>query len=273
MEFAWGTEAVDIDGRDLPALKANFVINQLPQQGHVVDVGCGGGKLLKTISVHRPQLSLSGCDIRPLSNSQSKYFDFRLIDPARGQLPYPDAYADVVLIVDVLEHVQQPVSLLTEARRILKSAGILVAFIPAEGQRFSTYRVFRKVLGRDLYAQTKDHIHAFSLADLDALLSRDFVITKKRYAYHVFGHFFDATFFAATRIPAVQRKFWRENEFYVGQIKNPSIGSSIFNWALRLANWIAWMESSFLAEISFAANGLLITAQPKPKNAFPSSKS
>jgi 2-polyprenyl-3-methyl-5-hydroxy-6-metoxy-1,4-benzoquinol methylase len=44
---------------------------------------------------------------------------------------------DVALIFDVLEHVERPDQMLAEVNRIVRPGGLLVAFIPIEGERFS----------------------------------------------------------------------------------------------------------------------------------------
>ena len=132
----------------------------------IVDVGCGQGKLLRTLRIEHPELILSGCDINPLRNrDESDDFDFRLIPGPDAPLPYPDSFADVVLIVDVLEHVPNPPALLSEIRRILKPDGRMLGFIPAEGRRFSAYRFLRFIIADDVFIKTKDHIQAFSVLD------------------------------------------------------------------------------------------------------------
>ena len=42
------------------------MLSGLPEHGRVLEIGCGSGRILNTIAVHRPGLSLHGCDIRPL---------------------------------------------------------------------------------------------------------------------------------------------------------------------------------------------------------------
>ena len=56
---------VDIDARDLPAMKARVPRSSGCAQGsRVLEVGCGGGKMLRTIADHRPGVALFGCDVR-----------------------------------------------------------------------------------------------------------------------------------------------------------------------------------------------------------------
>src|SRR5262249_36514778 len=103
-EHHWGTRRVDVSRRDLPALKARFLLEALPTSGRVIEVGCGGGRLLNTIAAAKPGLELHGCDIRPLPDVPPT-FTFAKVDPDDPRLPYDDASADAVVLFDVLEHV------------------------------------------------------------------------------------------------------------------------------------------------------------------------
>jgi hypothetical protein len=52
----------------------------------LVDVGCGGGKMLRTIKSHRPNVTLLGCDVE-VPADDSGDFVFAAVDPASGRLP------------------------------------------------------------------------------------------------------------------------------------------------------------------------------------------
>ena len=51
-----------------------------------------------------------------------------------GRLPLPDASFDIVTCVHVLEHVADTQRLMSEARRVLVSGGLLVATVPYHGR-------------------------------------------------------------------------------------------------------------------------------------------
>ncbi|NOU26699.1 MAG: class I SAM-dependent methyltransferase [Polyangiaceae bacterium] len=261
--FRWGNEVVDVEARDLPGLKASFLVRNTPSEGAVTEIGCGGGKMLRTLRLHRPALDLHGCDVRD-SEVSDDAFTFAKLDPATSLLPYASASFDAVAVMDVLEHVPEPASTLDEIARILKPGGRLVAFVPVEGERFSAYTVFRTLLGRDIYARTKEHIQAFSHEDIDALLDARFEVEAREYAYHVLGQTMDATLYAATGIPAIGRLFWSENRYYVGAAKKPAgIASRVMNGALQTANLVAWAESRALARVRSLSAGTLFVARKR----------
>ena len=225
-----------------------------------MEIGCGGGRLLNTIAAHRPSLELHGCDIRPLDNEPGT-FRFALVGPTDDALPYEPATVDAVVAFDVLEHVLEPEVSLHAIRAVLRPGGRLISFTPLEGQPRSCYAFYRRLFGDRLYADTKEHLHAFSGQSLCALVRREFTITDHAYAYHALGQFMDATLFAAMKIPSVRRRFWEENPFYREE-SAVEARPSLFAGALRAANALAYTESRVLRHRHLGAAGLLFTALP-----------
>jgi len=255
----WGDDVIDVDAHDLPALKAAYLVDALPRRGRALEIGCGGGRLLNTISTHRPELTLEGCDIRPLGYEPAG-FSFTLVDRENGELPYEPGSFDAVIIFDVLEHAQDPAAMIKSARAVVRPGGTLVSFTPLEGQAFSFYRLYRRLLGDELYVETKEHLQSFSEQDLRALVSSAFTIRDTQFTYHLLGHLMDATLFALLKIPALRRRFWESNPYY-RETRSPTPGSdSTLGSVMRAANAIAYYESRALRRSRFAAAGMLFTA-------------
>ncbi len=108
----------------------------IPQNATVLDVGCGDGRLAAQISKSRPDLAMKGLDvlIRPQSQIPVKAFDGCVI-------PEPDKSIDVVMLVDVLHHAQDPEALLREACRVARRALVIKdhlrdGFLATETLRF-----------------------------------------------------------------------------------------------------------------------------------------
>ena len=215
--------------------------------------------MLRTLAHHRPALSLDGCDVRqPLSLSSG--YRFRLV-PGDGTLPYADGEFDAVMISDCLEHVPDPERYLKETARVLKRGGRLIACVPTEGQPFSFYRFYRALLGDDLYVRTKEHIQSYTRSSLRFLISRHLSGgLRERYAYHLAGHFMDATFFAAQRISFLRNFWWRDNSYYNQTPENPGSLTRLLNGLLRFGNAIAWLESCMFARMPLTSAAMLVVA-------------
>ena len=257
----WGSEAIDPSAFNLPALKVRYLLDHLPETGAVLEVGSGEGKILRTVKTQRPALRVHGCDIRDWS-SPDPDVEFRMMT---RDIPYDDASFDAVLVVDVLEHVDEPEHLVAEIRRVLKPDGRFVGFVPIEGEPRSLYTLYRGLLGEDLYVRTKHHVQSYTFDGMCDLLETRFELCDLTHAYHTLGHAMDATFFAAAHLPRLQKFWWRENKYYAGDAGSKSSPLAFaLNRMLELGNALAYLESRLLAKKRIAAAGLLFEARPKP---------
>ncbi len=92
----------------------------IPDAATVLDVGCGDGLIDRLIGERRPDLTISGVDVmvRPATHIPVEPFD--------GQtLPLGDGSLDVVMLVDVLHHADDPERLLGEALRVARAAVVV----------------------------------------------------------------------------------------------------------------------------------------------------
>jgi SAM-dependent methyltransferase len=255
-EPRWGGEAINPFARDLPALKASFLLRHAPRFGKLLELGSGEGKILRTLGRAHPELTLIGCDVRNVPPADAA-FEFRHMT---GVVPAGDAELDAVVFVDVLEHVPEPHDTVRELRRVLKPGGLLLGFIPLEGQPLSAYAFYRRLLGPDLYRRTKEHLQAFTRADAHALL-RGFELVEERHAYHALGQTLDASFFAAALLPRLERFWWTENRYYQPERRDLSALPRLLNGLLGLGNRLAFEESRLLARVSWFSAGLLFAAR------------
>jgi SAM-dependent methyltransferase len=255
----WGSEAIDPRALNLPALKVKYILDHLPAAGDVLEVGSGDGKILRTLATQRQALRLHGCDIRHWEKPDAR-IQFRQME---RDIPYENGSFDAVLVVDVLEHVDDPAHVMAEIARVLRPGGRFVGFVPVEGERRSLYTLYRSLLGDDLYLRTKHHVHAFTHDELHRLFDARFELVDVSHAYHGLGHLMDATFFAAAHLPRLGRFWWRENKYYAGD--NASDGPLAFalNRMLEVGNVLAYLESRLLAKYRLAAAGMLFEAKPR----------
>lgn len=134
----------------------------------VLDIGCGDGGLLKTLS---PKSDYTGIDISP---TQLAYF--KSVLPQRQKqrlgkisltlgdaknLPFQASSFDLVLACDVLEHILEPQTTLGEIKRVLKPGGFALFSIPNE----PVWQLLRFLTGR-WPPRSPDHINYIESGDV-----------------------------------------------------------------------------------------------------------
>lgn len=92
----------------------------LPNGARVLDIGCGDGLISHLIMQRRPDVTIEGIDVlaRPGAHIPVRKFD-------GGAVPQEDGSFDVVLLLDVLHHTEDPMVLLAEAARVSRGYVIL----------------------------------------------------------------------------------------------------------------------------------------------------
>lgn len=254
-ERRWGDGEVDLSIPNLPSLKIGWIADRLPRKAmRVLDYGCGEGKLIRTLKRLESRFDLYGTDVQKTKEETTFPFFLKTNDTAPL---FNGEKFDAIVSVDVLEHVHHIPTCLTQIKKQLNPDGSLYLFIPAEGQLFSFYNLYRIFLGKDLYKHTKDH-YPYTRKELIGAVAEQFDIIELNYAYHVLGSLMDSTFFAACRIPAVEKWWWTKNSIY-----RPNEKKGLASYVLELANAICFWESKMLRKFSFGASGLLIHAKPK----------
>lgn len=255
--WAYGDFSPDPTRRDLPGLKASWVVEHLPRIAapHVLDYGTGEGKYLHLVHTVRPAACLVGVDVRVPHSVPN--FEFHLTSQG-APLPFAADTFDLVISCDVLEHVENIDHALSEIHRVLRRSGSFIGFVPAEGG-LGPHGFFR-LLNPGIYRDTKDHNRAYTRRDLLRLLSPRFRIMRLAYSYHLLGATLDASFFAAFKVPVLGQRlegFWRgeENDVYRSSAAGASRKSPLSR-LIHAANRAAYYESKLLRNVPLGAKGL-----------------
>jgi SAM-dependent methyltransferase len=97
----------------------------IPQGARVLDVGCGDSLLTHRLMQKRPDLSIQGIDVLVRSRTPLPvtWFDGKVI-------PFGDKSFDVVILVDVLHHAEEPTVLLREAARVSRHVLLIKDHLP-----------------------------------------------------------------------------------------------------------------------------------------------
>jgi SAM-dependent methyltransferase len=109
-----------IFGRRVRALAENIAEMIPADVATLLDVGCGDGTLARSIVDRRPGLRATGVEIRtrPSTAIPVQVFDGRI-------LPFADESHDLVMLVDVLHHADDPLMLVREAARVAARAVVI----------------------------------------------------------------------------------------------------------------------------------------------------
>ncbi|NRA04142.1 MAG: glycosyltransferase [Myxococcales bacterium] len=148
----------------------SFAIEAVPSGSRVLDVGCGRGFVSR-------ELLARGCYVvgidrrEPEPGSVSEYLPWKL---EQSQIPARLAGYDVVLLLDIIEHLPRPEDLLAALRRSAESAGPIV-ILTTPNIAFLPMRVML-LLGRFNYGKEGildlTHTRLFTFASIQSLLQQ-----------------------------------------------------------------------------------------------------
>lgn len=153
--YRWRYDKEKLQVRDFD--KTYALLRELhPDKGHVVEVGSGLGFLLRRFI--DDGWTATGVDPwreLPLFTRQVQGFDTLPVTLERAELP--DASADVVILLHVIEHVPDPIATMREIRRVLKPGGHMVLETP----RYDTL-MFRLMGRRERSLRMDGHIYFYT---------------------------------------------------------------------------------------------------------------
>jgi len=138
----------------------NFLLDSESFNGKsILEVGCS-----PAVAIHSLGQAHLRVGIDPLASEWGHYYrnSTNHIQGMGEYLPFKDETFEVVLCINVLDHVQNPSTVLKEIQRCLKKGGTLVLWL----QTFSTLRIIRKVLN----LIDAPHPHHFSDSDVSFML-------------------------------------------------------------------------------------------------------
>ncbi len=99
-----------------------------PAGVRVLDVGAGTGGVLSKLA---ERSEAWGAEFSAEGAAFIRSRDLRVVRAGLPQLPFRDGAFDVVVSLDVFEHVQDDLAAMAEVRRVLRPGGRLIATVPA----------------------------------------------------------------------------------------------------------------------------------------------
>jgi SAM-dependent methyltransferase len=140
--------------RDLALLRG------IPRTRPVLDVGCGNGGFVR--ACRDAGVDAVGVEAFAESAGVAARAGTHVLHAAGEELPVATGSLDAVRLKEVLEHVQQPLVLASEMRRVLRPGGVFIAYVPTQ---WSTLYPFPANFWDDY-----THVRAFSRTGLVRLL-------------------------------------------------------------------------------------------------------
>lgn len=131
--------------------------------GTLVDVGCGSGNLLSYLGGRFSRLV--GVDAVRYGGLRAEA-EFAQADLNSASWPLPEACADVVAAVEVIEHLENPRAFVRELVRLVKPGGLVVVTTPNQQSLLSLLTLLLK--GRHAAFQDVDYpAHLTALLEVD----------------------------------------------------------------------------------------------------------
>lgn len=130
------------------------LIKRTPKSAKILDIATGQGYVLERLH-ELGFTNLYGADIDPtVFKLNKKTFHYKQVD-ANKKLPYRDAFFDIVISSETIEHLENPRHFIREVHRILKPKGRLMLTTPSVESIIS--RLYFLLTGRLAFHTTSDY--------------------------------------------------------------------------------------------------------------------
>lgn len=223
-EAAGDGHPVDLASRNDALMQIEKIA--LPDQAVIMEIGCSSGYLLHDLAQRFPKAVLVGADVvkEPLYKLAKKLPGVPLLRFDLLKCPIPDNSVDILVMLNVLEHIEHDLDALKKAHNLLKPGGALIIEVPAGPALY------------DSYDAELQHFRRYSPSELQNKLTQaGFSVVRKS---HLGFILFPA--FAAVKLLNKWRH--KKNTTIVRQQAANTSGSGLVKWAMTL-------ESKYLSTL------------------------
>jgi 2-polyprenyl-3-methyl-5-hydroxy-6-metoxy-1,4-benzoquinol methylase len=209
------------------------------QARSLLEVGCGTGFVLSGINDARSGLMLVGSDLHPagLAFAQRRVPDAELYQMDARHIPF-DSEFDVVLALDVIEHIQEDEAVLTEIFKAVKPGGGAIVSVPQHPRLWSA---------NDDFSQ---HKRRYTRGELKSKLRNAGFEVRQ------------VTSFVTTLLPLMLVSRMRQRDLATfdpsGEYRSPRVVDRVFEGLLETERWVIGKGASL------PAGGSLFAVATKP---------
>ena len=167
-EVAGGRHPIDVASRSDALMQVKKFIPF--DKAVIMEIGCSSGFLIRDMVKSFPEAVIIGSDVikEPLYRLAKNFVGIPLIRFDLLQCPLPDQSADVLITLNVLEHIEDDIRALQKAFNLLKPGGYLIIEVPAGPNLY------------DAYDAELHHVRRYSASELQGKLTEaGFKICRK----------------------------------------------------------------------------------------------
>lgn len=228
------TEENDGDNHPIALASRKHTISQIKRfckmaDPVILEIGCTSGFMLKDLKKNFPHAFLIGADVIPekLEALADKMPNVPLLQFDLTQCPLPDNSIDVLVMLNVLEHIEQDEKALLQIKRILRPGGLLILEVPAGPHLYDVYDKFLR------------HFRRYQLSALEKVLKKiEFKIEKKSHL-----GVFIYPFFARVKKKNLSLSEAEQKEIVAKEIKNSAevpLLNFVMNLELLLGRYLSY---------------------------------
>ncbi len=177
----------------------SFIFQYRPQKGRLLDVGSATGAFVQ--AANEANWEAIGVEISDYAASEGRKKGLDIRTGIIETCGFDENSFDVITMLDVFEHLPNPVETLSHIKKLLRPGGLFVINIPDAGSAYA------RIMGKRWpLIIPPEHIHLFNINNLEMILDRgDFSIVTK----HKIGKKFRPAYIFQILYTVRHQKIWK----------------------------------------------------------------
>lgn len=240
-------EEVAGDSHPIDIASRNDAINQIKNLSSsnnpvIMEIGCSSGYLIRDLKKTFSSALIIGADVvkEPLFKLAKVLPGVPLLRFDLLKCPLPNGIVDVLIMLNVLEHIEDDKAAMRMAFNLIKPGGALIVEVPAGSYLYDDYDA-------ELF-----HFRRYSTDKLEKkLIDTGFNLVRKSHLGFLL--------FPAFLIVKLKNK-WLSSKKGAPKVVNQATSSS----NSKFVKWIMWLESKFLShyQLPFGIRVLVVAVRP-----------